>query len=207
LLASAFFNNPLLRCNNSNSIDRSCQQHAPRWAADFQLNCSEETKRKHCSADNAEYLPASLLHESSPKRRFSGACRLAVESVISAFKQTAFGNDAVADGKLHCAGTEQVVTMADAHVDHAPPYMPVCVLYKENQDGGFAQASPSPLLLLARLIFMRFRRSSSSSFSASSSALLAARLRVLLPPAPLLLFNDATTAEAEAAADVWSVPW
>jgi hypothetical protein len=60
--------------------------------------------------------------------------------------------------------------------------------------------------MLARLIFTRFRRSSSSSFSASSSALLDGRLRALLPPAPLLPFGDAATAEAEAAADVWSVP-
>ncbi len=79
-------------------------------------------KRKRVGDDDAEYLPASLLHESSPKRRFSGACRLAVESVITAFKQTAFRSAAAAEGKLKCAVSGVPVTMADAHVDHAPPH-------------------------------------------------------------------------------------
>ena len=79
------------------------------------------TKRKRASED-AEYLPASLAHDTSPKRRLSGACRLAVESIISAFKQTAFAAGADADGRLQCALSEQLVSVADAHVDHAPPH-------------------------------------------------------------------------------------
>ena len=78
-------------------------------------------KRKRASED-AEYLPASLVHDTSPKRRFSGACRLAVESIISAFKQTAFAAGADADGRLQCALSEQLVSVADAHVGHAPPH-------------------------------------------------------------------------------------
>ncbi len=70
-------------------VQQQQQQHPPQLPAAFaevgRRLPTASKKRKHANDDDAEYVPASVLHESSPKRRFSGACRLAIESIITAF--------------------------------------------------------------------------------------------------------------------------
>ena len=78
------------------------------------------SKRKR--ADDDEFIPGSVRRApSSAKRRYSGACRAAVQQTIVAFKTKYYQEHADALGHVSCAVSGLPVSTDDAHVDHAPP--------------------------------------------------------------------------------------
>ena len=78
------------------------------------------SKRKR--ADDDEYLPGSVRRApSSAKRRYSGACRAAVQQTIATFKTRYFREHVDAQGHVSCEVSGLPVSIDDAHVDHAPP--------------------------------------------------------------------------------------
>jgi hypothetical protein len=77
-------------------------------------------KRKR--ADDEAYIPRSERPAPpSAKRRFSGACRAAVQDSIASFKAKVFQEQADAMGFVRCALSGVQVSQIEAHVDHAPP--------------------------------------------------------------------------------------
>lgn len=78
--------------------------------------------RKRKTNEDEEFIPGGAASVGSTKRRFAGACRLVVQDMMATFKQQFYKEHADSDGLVHCAVSDELVSSADAHVDHAPPH-------------------------------------------------------------------------------------
>lgn len=71
--------------------------------------------------DDDEYRPFS--QSTSEKKRFAGACRMAVRDDVAAFKSEYVRLHADEDGKVKCAVSGELISSSAAHVDHASPHL------------------------------------------------------------------------------------
>jgi hypothetical protein len=99
----------------------------PSAAAFTEVGKSMKRNRKRKTKDeDDEFLPAQK--QMPKKKRFAGACRIAVQNSISRFKEEKFGAAAASEnsglipsGHVKCAMSDEVLSPAQVHVDHAPP--------------------------------------------------------------------------------------
>jgi hypothetical protein len=83
---------------------------------------TQHRRSKRKRSNDEEYIPASAARAPpSAKRRYSGACRAAVQETIAAFKTKFFEEHADTAGHVPCAVSGLPVSINEAHVDHAPP--------------------------------------------------------------------------------------
>lgn len=78
--------------------------------------------RKDGTATDFSYRSAVTLVVGDRSRDFYGACRASVSRDLAAVKRRAFEQYANEDGLVECELTGELISLDDAHLDHAWPY-------------------------------------------------------------------------------------